>query len=462
MSENPDQDDLATKKSKSKASGNVSNNTEPPATEPMDDMNAPGTQASVGNSGNPSANLGSGNAETQVVSSKMKTARTEMDNILEEASGADNAGAGAEGASARKTLSNFAGADGNEKATIKIAAKDPSQRTGSGSPNDPGPGDPLAAPSTAVEPVDIPQPPTASDLVVKSSQPKASKSFKTLKTGSQRSPKSQGVDGAPGSNASAAPQMTGSADQAPKSKSRISQSPKMNSEIKSSSAVKQSSKISSDLKSGVSAGGAAADISAGPGATGGAASTGISRQTSSKSPKTGSQASSKGSKQSSSPAKQSMSGMPSTSGMSAIKNKDDTKSNVSADETHHHHHKKRKLSPKATKFRYHKRITVRTSGKTSPDTIMGKVNKDQPITPSTIEDMDSSELMKKAGIKGGAKTHWRVRLRQTKRTTKNGKTTTQTKFAYRDSEGNKRVKVSSKPYCKHCKKKLEDCKCDQK
>lgn len=118
---------------------------------------------------------------------------------------------------------------------------------------------------------------------------------------------------------------------------------------------------------------------------------------------------------------------------------------------------------KVTKFRYHKRITVRTTGKTSPAAIMDKVNKKDHqagITPSTIEDMDPQELMKRAGIKGNKKTHWRVRLRQTKRLTKNGKTTTQTKVAYRDSEGNKRVKTSSNPFCKNCGKMLEQCKCD--
>lgn len=123
-----------------------------------------------------------------------------------------------------------------------------------------------------------------------------------------------------------------------------------------------------------------------------------------------------------------------------------------------------KSNKNVTKFRYHKRIVVRTSGKTSPSTIMSKVNKknhQQSITPSTIDDIDPQELLKRAGIKNPTnQTHWRVRLRQTKRTTKNGQTTTQTKVAYRDSEGNKHVRTSSNPFCKNCNKKLEECKCD--
>lgn len=120
---------------------------------------------------------------------------------------------------------------------------------------------------------------------------------------------------------------------------------------------------------------------------------------------------------------------------------------------------------KVTKFRYHKRVTVRTHGKTSPSAVMDQVAKKQHqarMTPSTIEEMDEDELMKRAGIKGNKKTHWRVRLRQTKRTTKNGKTVTETRVAYRDSEGHKRIRTSDSPYCKKCKRKLEDCNCSEK
>lgn len=126
----------------------------------------------------------------------------------------------------------------------------------------------------------------------------------------------------------------------------------------------------------------------------------------------------------------------------------------------------RAVSPgtKTQHFRYHKRVTVRTKGKTSPNAIMDKVNyKDHKagITPSSIEDMDPQELMKRAGIKETKKgTHWRVRLRQTEKITKNGKTITQTKVAYRDSEGNKRIKTSKTPNCEKCGKRLEDCECD--
>lgn len=118
---------------------------------------------------------------------------------------------------------------------------------------------------------------------------------------------------------------------------------------------------------------------------------------------------------------------------------------------------------KVTKFRYHKRITVRTKGNQNPTAIMEKVNmKDhnQPLTPSTIGEIDPQELMRRAGIKGTNKTHWRVRLRQTKRLTKNGKTVVQTKVAYRDSEGNKQVESVSGPVCKRCEKKTEECICE--
>lgn len=123
-----------------------------------------------------------------------------------------------------------------------------------------------------------------------------------------------------------------------------------------------------------------------------------------------------------------------------------------------------KKKKKVTKFRYHKRITVRTHGKTSPSTIMDKVNKknqSEALTPSTLGDIDPQELMQRAGIKGNDKARWRVRLRQTKRLTKDGKTVTQTKVAYRDSEGNKRVKTVPGTECKKCGKKIDDCKCDE-
>lgn len=135
-----------------------------------------------------------------------------------------------------------------------------------------------------------------------------------------------------------------------------------------------------------------------------------------------------------------------------------------ASKKHHHHHHGKKHGKKMSKFRYHKRVTVRTHGKTSPSEVMDKVNKKDHqagITPSSIGEMDTDELMKRAGIKGGKKAHWRVRLRQTKRTTKDGKTVTQTKVAYRDSEGNKRIKTSDTPFCDKCGKRLEDCTCDE-
>lgn len=118
---------------------------------------------------------------------------------------------------------------------------------------------------------------------------------------------------------------------------------------------------------------------------------------------------------------------------------------------------------KVTKFRYHKRITVRTKGKTNPSAVMAKVTQkdhNTGITMSTIDNLDPSEIMKRVGIPPNKKAHWRVRMRQTKRVTKGGKTTTETKVAYRDSEGNKRIKSSSNPFCKNCGKKLEECSCE--
>lgn len=123
---------------------------------------------------------------------------------------------------------------------------------------------------------------------------------------------------------------------------------------------------------------------------------------------------------------------------------------------------KRRKKKKLARFRYHKRVTVRTKGNKDPNAIMDKVNyKDHRagITPSAIEEMDPQELIKRTGMKATKGTHWRVRLRQTERITKNGKTITQTRVAYRDSEGNKKIKTSSTPNCQKCGKKLEDCEC---
>lgn len=122
---------------------------------------------------------------------------------------------------------------------------------------------------------------------------------------------------------------------------------------------------------------------------------------------------------------------------------------------------------KKTKYHYHRRITVHTKGKTSPASVLSKVNKkehDAGITISTIDQLDPAEIMKRAGLKPSPKTHWRVRLRETEKIHKDGKTTTQTKLAYRDSEGNKNVRTvnDNETYCAKCGEKTSDCKCSKK
>lgn len=379
---------------------------------------------------------------------------------------------------------------------IKIAAKDASQRASGAA--DPGPGDVSAAPSEAPQLVDIPEPPTASQLVVKSTNKSTNAGSSGQKT-STAATKSYGTAGGtdPGPSASgtrtsgpksiimasmkqssAGSQMGPAASNKSSPAARESTSSKPLSkpdEHKSTSGGPKSTSKGAGLTGpGLSA--ANAGPASEPGAThdvdeegegevevpeeGGAASLSTSPSTSPSSPaatasRPGSTMSSPGPVEASS--KHLSAGRPS----SATSPK--TASPSKSPSSHHRGHRGGKHKKKVTRFRYHKRVTVRTTGKTSPSTIMSKVNKKDHkvgITPSAIEDMDSKELMRRAGIKGNQQTHWRVRLRQTKRLTKDGKTTTQTKVAYRDSEGNKRIKTSSTPFCKSCGKKLEDCKCD--
>lgn len=387
-------------------------------------------------------------------------------------------------------------------ATITIASKD-----GSGGIADPGPGDPNAAPSVAPELVDLPPPPTQSQLVVKSV--KSKRSIKTI-MGSMGS-KSTTQDTTLGQTLAS----KSSATSKPKDKSKLkSKSDESNQSkgasgaemparktMKSTDGLTVATTMSKDLKSGGSTAhtGPAATGSriAGPKSSGPAKSVGTTsmvsdrKSTATKStgpkssgPKSVTSLRGSGSKVSISPKETELVG-PKTAGGPTASAAMQADSQIHDEEEVGEGETDASPSPasspgagasspkggrphgkgkkKVTKFRYHKRITVRTHGKTSPVDIMKKVSKKDHqagITASTIEDMDPQELMRRAGIKGNNKTHWRVRLRQTKRLTKNGKTVTETKIAYRDSEGNKRIKTSDSPFCKSCNKKLEDCKCD--
>lgn len=460
--------------------------------------------------------------------------------------------------------------------TIKIAASNPDQRGASGGGVDPGPGDPNAAPSSAPMSVDIPEPPTSSQLVVKSTSATKSPSvgsaqpsalgtmYQNTRSGTSKS------QGGGGSGSGAASQASGGVPKEPtssraltgpeRSKSgaaaRGQQSPLGGSPSTlktASSAVAGSSghhskshhSVSGSHHSGAShsklpsgSGGGASGVSGADGASGGGAGAGGPEPSASPaddetqqqantastamkadsvhqedeegegeigeatpSPTDGATGgpegasgvkSGAGSSQAQSP---DMSAVPASSGAGVSKMSTKTggrRSAASASDfpststgaaasgasgassssmkdkslrsgaSSSSAFKTGKDGKKVTKFRYHKRITVRTHGKTSPSTILAKVNqKDHKagITASTIDDMDPKEIMRRAGIPENKKAHWRVRLRQTKRLTKNGKTATQTKVIYRDSEGNKQVKRSTDPYCKKCGKKLEDCKC---
>lgn len=101
-----------------------------------------------------------------------------------------------------------------------------------------------------------------------------------------------------------------------------------------------------------------------------------------------------------------------------------------------------------------------THGKTNPSAIMEKVNEKDHKAGITVDKLDPEELMRRAGIDGKKGTHWRIRLRQTKRTTKNGKTITETRVAYRDSEGKSQIKTIEGEMCKKCSKKIEECNCE--
>lgn len=388
--------------------------------------------------------------------------------------------------------------------TIKIAAKDPSQRQTDGGA-DPGPGDPAAAPSMAPQLVDIPDPPTSSQLVVKSTSKPDATNASSLKEASKHSSVHNSQLGPAASNPSgrentssrplSGPSAGGSKSQsagAPiftsgPNKSGISGPKSGTGGPKSGISGPKSGGVSGPKSAGASGpkSGTGAPMSAGASeaATGAEPSGGSSKPVSAGRPLSAGKPVSAGGAQheeeeegegeveqpetptgaASSPGVSGLRGssQPSTSGAAGVSGKRSSPSGASS--TGLASSKPGDKKKKVTRFRYHKRITVHTTGKTSPKTIMDKVNKkdhNAGITPSTIGELDPQELMKRAGIKGTNKTHWRVRLRQTKRLIKDGKTTTQTKVAYRDSQGNKRVRTSLSPNCSKCGKKLEECKCD--
>lgn len=346
----------------------------------------------------------------------------------------------------------------NNTTTIKIAPKDASERA---SGADPGPGDMNAAPSEAPQLVDIPSPPTSSQLVVKSADKSSSSATNPASTADKSVSK-------PASNVDkSASKPVSIAD---KSASKPASTADKSVSKPVSTADKSASKPASNLDKSVSKPASTVDKTASAADKPSSAHHLIS--TANNEGVAEHDVDEEGEGEVEQPAASIKSASPKSSSAasprssSAASPKPSSAGLRTSDHEHGHHHDKDKDGKKkVTRFRYHKRVTVRTTGKTSPTAIMSKVNqKDHKagITPSTIEDMDPQELMKRAGIKGSQKTHWRVRLRQTKRVTKNGKTSTQTKVAYRDSEGNKRVRTSLSPFCKDCGKKLEECKCETK
>lgn len=335
-------------------------------------------------------------------------------------------------------------------ATIKIAGTNGSGRSPTA---DVGPGDPAAAPSEAPELVEVPAAPTPSELVVKS-----------VSTGpATTSPSRSNVGTQTGASVS------GGSEKAPHFSNKL---PDIGAEAQASGAPTE----------GGSANVAGISQYAGNSQLGGPASKSSSRHSG-----TGNMSnklnSGSGSKMAASPSAfvatkstKSHTGTVTSPGAispSPSEQEGESPRASSASSTGSHAKSPRgsaKTSPagkgshdkKVTKFRYHRRVTVHTTGKVSPKGILEKV------TPSTLEDMNPEELIKKAGIKPNNDTHWRIRLRQTKRLTKGGKTTTQTRVAYRDSEGNANSKRegpdssaggSSSGRCKKCGKKSEDCKC---
>jgi hypothetical protein len=341
--------------------------------------------------------------------------------------------------------------------TIKIAAENPSQRADGAA--DPGPGDPEAAPSEMPEPVSLPAAPTPSELVVKSYKTAKSIDSRVIKTindplsyrdskkptvstamAAQSNQETDDANDLAPPGASEDPSMVASGAGTRASKTPEDEAGAGSEKVTSKTALstpsgleKKTSKSALSSPSGLERRSSKAAMSGTSGLDRKISKTMMDdRATTSKSPV--------------------------SDDGSGADDKDST--NVSDDETEAGRKKKKKMA----KFRYHKRVTVRTHGKTSPSAVIDKVHKKDHkagMTASSIGEMDTEDLIKKAGIKNAKKGKWRVHLRQTRRVTKGGKTVTETRVAYRDSEGNKRIKTSSTPDCQKCGKKLELCRCDE-
>lgn len=397
--------------------------------------------------------------------------------------------------------------DSKTPTTIKLAAKEASQRASSA---DPGPGDPLAAPSVAPQVIDLPEPPTPSQLVVPGSNAEASAMSAQMTAKSVPAPIAAMSGGGGGGVSSR--HSVGAAREPTSSRPLSGPTQKFstveNSQSHKSARTVMTSQLPTSASNGQNSAGLSAGATSGMPASVGASSAAPSEQSASATASPTASAAMRadsGAERdeeevadgetespdgSVSPAA-SASPTGTSAGMSRKSSRKDSQAEPSASASTQPDAQSRSASPsadasampstsashkgglmstsrhgkkgkKVTKFRYHKRVTVRTTGKTSPAAIMDKVNKKDHkagITPSAIEEMEPEELMRRAGIKGNKK-HWRVRLRQTKRVTKGGKTVMQTRVAYRDSEGNKRIKTSATPFCETCGEKLEDCKCD--
>lgn len=280
-----------------------------------------------------------------------------------------------------------------------------------------GPGDPAAAPSMAPELVDIPDPPTASELVVKSSAAPPSASAK-----------SSGATGGSGNfNATGA---SGNASN-PSASTAFGASEANHVDPSTQGVSGPSGTLGPQASNYASTG-----VSRSPASVGapGSPATSVSRNT----------------------------GSPGSMGSGASSGRSPSPSQYESKKStahHHNHHHKKSPGEKVTKFRYHRRVTVHTTGKVNPSGILEKVK----------TDINPEELLKKTGMKTDAHTHWRMRMRQTKRLTKGGKTTAQTKVTYRDSEGHVKKEggsgfdqssARSSRTCQRCDKKLEDCQCD--
>lgn len=326
---------------------------------------------------------------------------------------------------------------------IKIAATDGSRSRGnndnSGQPTpDVGPGDPAAAPSVAPELVEVPEPPTPSQLVVKSNSPIFITRERNVKEASKN---------AIGPSASVGFGAGTSAGFGADAGFRAKNGSGSGSKSETATETESRARSASNVASGVPASnlGSSKPAAAAPASS---VSPDEVESLGEEERRTGAQV------MSLKPSDSQAVASHGTSKNKKVSPKQEFSPGGSTKSPHHDN--------KVTKFRYHRRVTVHTTGKVNPDGILEKVS------PQNLEDMNPEELIKKTGIKPNSQTHWRIRLRQTKRLTKGGKTTSQTKVAYRDSDGNIKKEGGSVRHgspntervCKRCEKKLVDCKCD--